>query len=873
MADLDITFSPDGRLYVGILAEAIAEADELLMKEVRSSLQEYDDIIRLNRKNIEDERGQKQPDNERIASLEADIAYDTTARDDLKRRTLEQYKLDCFSVNENTLYSIRKMRNTSKKSSYQAVCKSAESKLLDWPDKYKGIHTGETIRDNLIELLEKRKVKTEMFRKAPQDGYEPFVNALIEEAKKTISDLEMPNGNSDNMAKESDKMTQRSNDYNTHILMLGYEGFEGSIHQVVEGIQKRFPNPIVMTTDFRPDKKNQYDLFYCIIDSYPPENSEAAICGMPPKNAAGLPIVRVYVKDTNEMALEKLRKLCMEKGIAVKPFYDANTYKYDLLNDLEAIILSKEAYKQEYIENKHREIERLLDKKEDVSLQAFDFKTYERAVDIYGRQTDENKGLEPFIDALICDKVKIANSIAQSEPDQAEKIFEQLYEMARTTGIHMEVLLDYARFLKGKADDKSVKKAIKIAEELEKYYAYKDEENGGRADLFYFLASTFEDGKEDAKAFGYYEKAKETGKLTKNQMVEIISRMAKILWRTNQFIKAQSYIDENMDFVKSAYEEDKVGYAQAYAQLLRACGGLAHARLDLEKAIECYKIAIDVLDKKEEICKSRDDDDQIEKARALNNIGIYNRKMGMYNATNDYYDRNIKIREDLYLKSGKQKYAFTLSIGLSNKAYFLWTAERDRFERDGKFHYVPMAQIVRLYERVRNLKEEGVGGKENNNYYLSMLRFYVDYACYLQRIDTPETVDEHFQRARDFAEKLLRSEDNAAFDVDIAKLNYYEGKSLLDRLGDQQVPEEKSVALLTAAYKVFEKDFSDGYNLEYYAYVTIALLKCYVLLHDTDNVSIYYGKAVEVLKWIPDQFAEKERMIKEVEELKKQSKG
>jgi hypothetical protein len=154
-----------------------------------------------------------------------------------------------------------------------------------------------------------------------------------------------------------------------------------------------------------------------------------------------------------------------------------------------------------------------------------------------------------------------------------------------------------------------------------------------------------------------------------------------------------------------------------------------------------------------------------------------------------------------------------------------------------------------------------------------MLRFYVDYACYLQRIDTPETVDEHFQRARDFAEKLLRSEDNAAFDVDIAKLNYYEGKSLLDRLGDQQVPEEKSVALLTAAYKVFEKDFSDGYNLEYYAYVTIALLKCYVLLHDTDNISIYYGKAVEVLKWIPDQYAEKERMIKEVEELKKQSKG
>lgn len=857
MADRNNTVSKDGKLTVGILVEVIVDADSILRKGAERALGEFDfdGDIETTSKKLELLRGKENKTEAEKKEVDALKSHLRKIKVEKKRKDkISKEKgitLKSFGVDSGTLNKIRQLSIKVRENTYKDVNSVAHNKLLDFRDDYQDGYNEEGIFEILIDELKKHKVNTSIyhFDKNDDDSYDTFCEKLHEEADKSIPRL----GN---------LSPQNANDFGIRILAIGDdEGVRGNINQVIESIQENYANPIVMISETKTDQA--YDLFYCVIDHYVPKNALNIITKIHGVTEEEIPIIRVYVRDVNDMALKEFKTDCIQKGISIKPFSDSNSYKYDLFNDLKKIIKLKEAYVREFIANKQNELKELLDENDNLDLESIDFKTYERALNIYKRHGDENKWLTQLISAYVSEKAEIAAHLAKKNPTLAEKVYEELCEIARETEKCMGVLLEYAEFLKNRANEGDNGRAIEVAEELERYWDYKKDDDIKIVELYYFLGTTYDDGKHDEKALLYYENAQKKGGLNQKCTAEIIARKATVMWRLHQYKEAEDYIERNMDEIKKIYESNEADNTWAYAKLFQTSGSLAHARMNLEEALKLDEQALNVWKKKSKLDRS----EKISMTSVYGNMAIYCRKMGRYNKAWENYNHAVSIRREIYRETKSQKHAFALSISLSNMAYFLWTAERDKFEMDGNFEYTAPQFVVSLYEESKHLKEGKAEKKNDNKYDLSMLRFYLDYACYWAFTKTWYAVDEYFDRAFEFADKLLSSKNNGEFDIDVARLKCFKGICMLDRLEENQMPSPECEKMLLEAREVIMDDAKDGYYTEYDAYVNIALLRLYVIKQDKIKIDIFKGRAIEIVEGFDDTFAEKKKMRDEISKI------
>ena len=703
------------------------------------------------------------------------------------------------------------------------------------------------------------KVDTDTYEKIlEEDGYESLIVKLDEDVNQYIYDLFNSN--------EETKKKTKLREYPIRILLnCDNESSLGNVNKVIESIQKEHANPIIINSLYKEEDSEKYDIYYVIENNNISRSVVDIIEKLP--NSNGYPRIRIFKGDNSFPLDEELLSLCKKRDIEIKLFNDVNVYKYDIYTDLLEIIEERNQIISEYFEKRSKYVNALLSENKDIkALESLDFKPLKDPINLYNRKSS-------FYREFVNEYISEQRQIAEAFPENAGNIYPELIELAKEHDIQMDVMFDFAKYLK-EEQGKNVL-AIEYAEQYRAYKEYRKEINADIYKLYMFLGEAYNGTRKLDMAVSCLAKAQE---LIPSDNIEdlayIISLRAGTLWEAGRFTEAVQCIDENIGFVEDCYKKNPDGFIRQLAKLYRTKGNILHAKRKLEEARTYLIKAIKVwnkdadLDNIEEFDIEKVDfselnlDEKIEATTMCNNLGILNRRRNNYEESIKYFDFCLSIRKEIFEQNPQiDDYSRKYGVTVTNKACMLSKIGIAL----GKANTIEVTRLFDESIRLKSLAKE----KDSFRYNAALYWSYADYARFCLEQGDLTGAEENIKKAEDCIGVFKDQEKDNSHKRFNAGLERCKAKLEIKRLKEGEKPSEECGNLLKSAFMTYDNLANKhyGFYLEDLANTGMDLLEYYKMVPDCNEMDIdtVYGKtlaAASSLAQNHDVYNEKYESIK-----------
>lgn len=771
---------------------------------------------------------------------------------------------DSFGLSQKTLMPYRRNELAERKN-YDKIMDFIEENFRKLYNAYciQGHRNQYEADENLIKALYRQLrnsgVETETYGKADEVDYDELTEKLCVDARNNIP--------------------KERNDFKIHLLFWA-DDHDNTSYNIMQNIRKRimgkYANPVIPYTSFTEEHMKDYDVIYMVICNNVTSYMEKAIEKLSSRDTYGFPIVRLYFKGGKDAVGEKFCSLCAKKNITITPLAESSSFAYDLLEDLEQAAVIKQGFRDNYFASRHEDLSSLLDGE----VEKMDYEPVERALAIHLRQSDM---LTPFIGEMIYERAKQNKKKAEecvASRDEVEIAgikaeYMGLVDMALRFHKNVDVLWDYVQFLNEVDAKKDA--VIEYAEKFRHYCECYGEQGIPMPEVYFFLGETYYGQKRDYEnALYYFEKVQKAENASDFIRAEAIARQANALWLSNQYSAAEDYINRNVPVIEEIYNKDKKANIRPKAWFLQTQGNMLHARGQLKEAKDCFNEEIRLWEDMGQL----NGDDAVDSVRACNNAAIVSRKLLHYIDALNNYNTSLEIRKQQNeMDSTKGKYSLDYAIGLSNKAYLLWFAKlvipvSGKDDSNSEITNTDEDEILELYRESEKHRERVNEKDRDKKFWLSMIRFYKDYAECYARMERWKQADVRIQKLNEYIEKLKTASNNSqAFNMDYANAHYVEGCIMLDKAEKkgEGIPKECGKLLEEAfAWAKDNAERNPGYRLEFLAQSTLALLRYYRMSEENsgenqDEIDQCYIKVKDKLKLINKDYRLYKSWLDEIE--------